>query len=103
MLWPKTYAHHCTVLNPSHLHHHTVLCTDAIMSSKVKSECSMCVHILHARQIRNRVRTVWNQDLDSKLLSLYDTRNQGLGSRIGDVFSEKQLVLFWDLRSVFYL
>ena len=64
------------VLNPSHLHHHTVLCTDAIMSSKVKSECSMCVHILHARQIRNRVSTVWNQDLDSKLLSLYDTRNQ---------------------------
>ena len=23
-----------TVLKPSHLHHHTVLCTDAIMSSK---------------------------------------------------------------------
>ena len=59
-------------LTQADLHRHTVLCTDAIMSSKVKSECSMCVHILHARQIRNRVSTVWNQDLDSKVLSLYD-------------------------------
>ena len=59
---------HTTLSKTSHLHHHTVLCTDAIMSSKVKSECSMCVHILHARQIRNRVSTVLNQDL----LSVYD-------------------------------